>query len=48
MLEEPLSNAYVTVLRVTHEPAGIARSSVFLFFYFLEVFVSSLMFLTSV
>lgn len=49
MLEEPIiSNACVTELRLTHQPAGIARSSVVLFFHFLEVFVSNLMFLTSV
>lgn len=34
MFEEPINNAYVTVLRLSHQPAGIARYSVFLFFFF--------------
>lgn len=33
MFEEPVNNAYVTVLTLSHQPAGIARYSVFLFFF---------------
>lgn len=35
MFEEPINNAYVTLLRLSHQPAGIARYSVFLLFFLL-------------